>query len=363
MPIDLTGIQNVGEFYSHHYLDSLLENDLKGLFARWREGDETTPDRRLNACAGEYFTAKSRSLAAHTPLGRYHASHRLHVALVEALGYHYQPFDRVLLDRTFVPCLADARRDGNDYVYIVETPFCGPDESPLDQDLTPYRAYLEEVDRTNTDPLHMSSDEFEYSDRTWEELIGEIFRVDDPPRWIIFLAGRTVYLIDRTKWGRGQYLLFDLDEIFGRRDASTLRATAALLSADALCPDDGVPLHDTLEENSHKHAYAVSSDLKYGVRHAVELLANEYVHYVRTVRKTQLFQDDQLAAKLTRESLTYLYRLLFLFYAEARGGELDLTPMKSEAYRTGYSLETLRDLEQMPLTRPSPRTATSSTTA
>ena len=124
-----------------------------------------------------------------------------------------------------------------------------------------------------------------------------------------------------------------------------------------------MPLHDSLEENTHKHAYAVSSDLKYGVRHAVELLANEYVQYVRTVRKTQLFQDDQLAAKLTRESLTYLYRLLFLFYAEARGGELDLTPMKSEAYRTGYSLETLRDLEQMPLTRPRPRTATSSTTA
>ncbi len=36
MPIDLSGIHNVGEFYSHHYLDALLEGDLKGLFARWR---------------------------------------------------------------------------------------------------------------------------------------------------------------------------------------------------------------------------------------------------------------------------------------------------------------------------------------
>jgi len=25
MPIDLTGIQNVSELYSHHYLDALLE--------------------------------------------------------------------------------------------------------------------------------------------------------------------------------------------------------------------------------------------------------------------------------------------------------------------------------------------------
>ncbi len=36
MPLDLTGIQNIGEFYSHHYLDALLEQDIKGLFARWR---------------------------------------------------------------------------------------------------------------------------------------------------------------------------------------------------------------------------------------------------------------------------------------------------------------------------------------
>ena len=51
MPLDLTDIQNVGEFYSHHYLDALLENDLKGLFAHWREDDEATPDRRLIRCA------------------------------------------------------------------------------------------------------------------------------------------------------------------------------------------------------------------------------------------------------------------------------------------------------------------------
>jgi hypothetical protein len=107
-----------------------------------------------------------------------------------------------------------------------------------------------------------------------------------------------------------------------------------------------------LDENSHKHAYAVSSDLKDGVRRAVELLANEYVYHQRTVAKQAILQDDELARKLRDEALTYLYRLLFLFYAEARGDELGLVPMKSEAYRTGYSLETLRDLEQVTLNSP-----------
>ena len=118
---------------------------------------------------------------------------------------------------------------------------------------------------------------------------------------------------------------------------TALKATAAFLSRDALCPDDGTVLHDTLDDNSHKHAFAVSGDLKYGLRRAVELLANEYVYYQRTVAKQALFGDDDLARKLTVESLTYLYRLLFLFYAEARGDEVGVLPMKSDEYREGYS--------------------------
>ncbi len=339
MSIDLTGIQNVGEFYSHHYLDALLENDLKGLFARWREDDEATPDRRLNRCATDFFAAKSRALREPRPADRYAASHGLHVQLAEALGYAYSFELRYLQGITAVPVLSAVKRDGRDYIWLVETVFTGPDESPLDQDVL-------------RGQYPKTEDEFAAPELPWESLVGEIFRRDEPPRWLILLAGRFIYLIDRTKWGQGQYLLFDLDEIFGRRQTQTLRATAALLAREALCPDEGVPLHDTLDENSHKHAYGVSSDLKYGVRRAVELLASEYVWYQRNVGKQALFQDDALARKLTNEALTYLYRLLFLFYAEARGGELDVVPMKSDAYRTGYSLEALRDLEQAPLTTP-----------
>jgi hypothetical protein len=40
-----------------------------------------------------------------------------------------------------------------------------------------------------------------------------------------------------------------------------------------------------------------------------------------------------------------------------------MVPMKAEAYRTGYSLEMLRDLEQVPLNTPRRRTAILSITA
>ena len=36
MALDLTGIENV-EFYSGHYLDAVLEGDLKSVFKRWKQ--------------------------------------------------------------------------------------------------------------------------------------------------------------------------------------------------------------------------------------------------------------------------------------------------------------------------------------
>ena len=59
--------------------------------------------------------------------------------------------------------------------------------------------------------------------------------------------------------------------------------------------------------------------------------------------------DIDLAEQLSRECLRYMYRLLFLFYIEARP-DLGYAPITAEAYLKGYSLEHLRDLEQTPLT-------------
>ena len=186
-----------------------------------------------------------------------------------------------------------------------------------------------------------------------------IFKLDRAPRWILFLAGREAYLIERHKWPQGKYLRFDFGPLFGRKQTAALRAVAGLLHRDVLAPDAGVCLHDTLDENSHKHAYAVSADLKHGVRRAVELLANEAVRYRQEVQKKGIFQSEEFSEeKLTQECLTWLYRLLFLFYVEARGTEIGVEHMKSDAYRKGYSLESLRELELVPLTTEAAREGT-----
>lgn len=344
MALDLTGIGNVNEFYSHHYLDALLEGDLKGLLSRWdlaeKEENRTPPHKALSRCSEDFFKAKARVANSATDEDRFTETHPLNVKLAEALGYPYQFGEYELIeDNQAVPVLAGLQRDGNPYLWLVEAPWGDEDHEPLKQPLSSPQQSIAVISEGH---------KFPFGD--WEDLLSLIFRREQPPRWVILLAGRMVFLVERHKWGQGKYLLFDIDQILGRKQTDALKATAALLSRDALCPDDGSVLHDTLDDNSHKHAFAVSGDLKYGLRRAVELLANEYVHYQRTVAKQALFGNDDLARRLTVESLTYLYRLLFVFYCEARGEEVDVLPMKSDEYREGYSLESLRDLEQVPLT-------------
>ena len=157
-----------------------------------------------------------------------------------------------------------------------------------------------------------------------------------------------VVLIDRSKWSEKRYLSFNIHEILDRRDAGALRATAALLSLESLCPGQGSPLLDELDENSHKHAYAVSEDLKYSAREAIEKLGNEVVYYLKEVRHEGVYEEELNAQELSDECLTYLYRLLFLLYVEARP-ELGYVEMKSAIYLSGYSLESLRDLESVDL--------------
>lgn len=44
----LTGITNANEFYSNHYLDAILKDDIKGVAQRWKELEEGSPQAPLD---------------------------------------------------------------------------------------------------------------------------------------------------------------------------------------------------------------------------------------------------------------------------------------------------------------------------
>ncbi|EBV9441906.1 class I SAM-dependent DNA methyltransferase, partial [Salmonella enterica subsp. enterica serovar Derby] len=172
----------------------------------------------------------------------------------------------------------------------------------------------------------------------------------EPPRFVLLLGNRQLLLLDRTKWAQNRLLRFDFEEILSRRETDTLKATSVLLHKDSLLPGSGAPYLDSLDDNSHKHAFGVSEDLKYALRESIELLGNEAMRYL--IDNELAYYTGKRAInpdELSRECLRYMYRLLFLFYIEARP-ELGYAPMTAKTYLQGYSLETLRDLEMIPLT-------------
>lgn len=160
-----------------------------------------------------------------------------------------------------------------------------------------------------------------------------------------------IVLADRAAWGEGRYLAASLDTALDRnntKDGQELDTLAALFGADSLrAPEEGGenPLAG-LVDKSTKHAVGVSSELRDGLRESVELIANEVlarIAYHEGVRLEDVKELPELSRQLTRESLRYLYRILFLLYAEARP-ELGILPSDYPEYHQGYGLGRLGEL-------------------
>lgn len=331
----LTGIANESEFYSAYYLDAILKEDLKGVAERWKkQATEQSPDRQLGGLRQEYFKLRQR----HRDESEQKSLQRhFFRQVLEILGYGWQPQIRVLDDDRELPIVAEVQRsNGMPQLWVLEA----------------FNLAAEPIDVLSL-PVSSESEAVSLEDLLTEQ----IFAQNEPPRWVLLMSIDQMVLIDRHKWNASRLLRFDWAELLNERDADSLLAAATLLHREHTCPTEGSALLDELDENSHRHTYSVSEDLKFALRQAIELLGNEVLHYRRTVSKQRVFSTEVQRERgerkidpnqLKQECLRWVYRLLFVFYIEARP-ELGYVPMGSDVYREGYSLETLRDLEQTEL--------------
>jgi len=344
MAFDLIGIDNENEFYPAAFLSDALEDELRAALARWREGEATPanlPDTRLAAFGAVYLRGLERVRIASSLHDIRSIQQSLAGDLVRALGFVADQDALATNDGLLVPVLARSTdHNGRDQAWIVEAPCAGREDEGVDP-LT----------------LEFDPEQFAESDRA-NALLGtpidavlteSIFAMDRPPRYVIVVGLTQAVLVDRVKWPTRSVLRFDLPEIFTRAEQTTLEATACLLSKEARAPESGVPLAERLEEEAQRHANAVTTSLKKTVRDAIEFLGNEVLavtggKYPSGKRKG-VWIDSQ---DLTIECLRYMYRLLFLFYAEANP-RLGIIPLKHPVYLSGYSLEALRGLEMRKL--------------
>lgn len=193
--------------------------------------------------------------------------------------------------------------------------------------------------------LNIEKDEI-CEDRDFNNIVSEYFdELENPPKWILLGAPTTLYLFERNKWSRGQFLKFSWDEIFQQKADDLFTSIIGLVSKDSLCPNSGSSLHDEIDDNSHRQAHEVTIELRESVRESIELLINEMIHQKKEAHESYLKKgSENYARELSHDALFYVYRLIFLLYLESQGEDSNLLPLKSEIYRHGYSLEKLLEL-------------------
>ncbi len=176
-------------------------------------------------------------------------------------------------------------------------------------------------------------------------LLSHLFVADDGPRFALVLAGPWLLVAERERWPEGRYLAVNLQLVGERADdkrGGETDRSLACVDADSLAPDaEGGIWWAAVIGESIKHTIGVSQDLREGVRLSIEIIANEVV--ARRAARNMEPLPAQLAQPLAQQSLRFLYRILFLLYAEA-SPELAVLPVGEQAYERGYSLDRLREL-------------------
>jgi hypothetical protein len=373
---------NRGDYFSAHYLAEVLPKDLKsGLLQAWKEREEAA-----KPSAGGAAVAQADALDASTPgadglpvtpraglraLRRYYFRARSFFALPEdedgirvvrerdeeevtygdstwrervralnaevlrALGYDAKPRTLTVMraGQTHEIPVAHAEKG----LVAVDCGWAAEPDAALDKNGR--GRLLEPVPLDGLPSLE-----------TGDKLARFLFACEEPPRYVLLLCGGVIVLADRVVWGEGRSLGVSLDTALQRNDTRAggeLDTVAALFGADSLrTPEEGGenPLAE-LVGKSAKHAVGVSSELRDGLRKSVELIAGEVLERLREqdLRPEDIGELSELGRQLTRESLRYLYRILFLLYAEARP-DLGILPADYPEYQQGYGLGRLAEL-------------------
>ncbi|MEV5240853.1 hypothetical protein AB0K89_17380 [Streptomyces cinnamoneus] len=366
MSTDFDSFSNRGEYFAAHYFAEQLGTDLKkGLFATWaaREGDDSdprkTPREQLRSLRGTYLSEDVRDYFAeaakrdagdevrpnthNNPEWRKRLAEWHHMVL-QALGFEATPTE-ITVHRAGRDHSLTVAYHGHGIIAL-DCGWAAGNDDALNA-AGPGRLLH---------PLRVSASE---TYETGPALASWLFQSElgeaggPRPRFVLLLCGGVLVLADRQSWNEGRYLAVNLDAALERNDRAQqgeLATIAALFSLEMLRPgeNDQSRAIDALLKSSSTNAAGVSGELRHGLQRSVEIIANEVLARMAEPQNNVTPADIEspkipFARELTRESLRYLYRILFLLYAEARP-ELGILPADDGSYEAGYSMARLREL-------------------
>jgi hypothetical protein len=158
--------------------------------------------------------------------------------------------------------------------------------------------------------------------------------------WVLCTNGRELRLVDTQRTYSRAYLQFDLQRTADH--PPTFGVFWGVLREEAFrSGPDRSPLVLEIVRSSARHGQAVSRSLRVGVIEAVQ-------HLLGGLNKcgpsTPLRAGRHDLSRLFDESLTVVYRVLFLMFAESRS----LVPNWHPIYRESYTVESLRERAERP---------------
>jgi hypothetical protein len=350
-------IENIGDYFSGNYFTADFKKNVIEK-SGYSDEDLKSFESAVRGLKEKYFAFKKDYIDLTRCKDQIQRTNKFHNEVLKLLGYDavsndYK--DLFHLDETqVVPVRQKLYRGDKPHLFIMEMKALiktGEQE--------PKGLFEQNWNRAQWESVFEVQDGDTLTPSIINEAINELFLIDQHirPTYILLLAGNEMYLLHFEKWFKGSYLRFKLEDLF---DEATLHKDYyqlfyLLLSKSKLAPDADILLMDQLDEDSHKSAYAVTKDLKEGIIHAVELLANEALYYKKQILKEEFEEsDDAFEQQMKDDCLTMVYRLLFVFYAESRP-DLGILPMNDQVYEKGYSLDMLRELEQVQLNSESSR--------
>jgi hypothetical protein len=361
-------IHNQGDFFSSNYFDEDFANKVLAK-SGYGADDIKELNKRITPIKEKFYRFKQLYIEGRLRnKDRIFETHAFHTYMLNALGYEGErtQYDQLfhLSENEAIPVRQILYRGDQPHLMVMEMQALIREDDTDPEGLFDQRYNVEDGEttaaaqkyhRSQWDRVFNVPDGVKISPVIINKAISELFLLEPHhrPKYILLLAGNVVFLLEQEKWFRGSYLEFEIEELFteatANRNANYYALFYLLLSKEALSPESNLVLLDQLDEDSHKSAYEVTKDLKEGIIHAVEALANEALFYRKQVLKEEFDEtDDTFEQEVKDDCLRIIYRLLFIFYAESRE-DLDILPSNDSIYSKGYSLEMLRELEQVPL--------------
>lgn len=340
---DFDSIINVEEWISDYYLTtddkgSSFGKRVEEAVKEWKATDKNAKSAGREHAQSPLLRLTSRREALHTKLSALSmeatddALHEVYDLIAEAFGYP-QP-QRLEFSRNGQPLTLTAAADKNHSLVILRA---GQMDSVEDLTTVPLLGVDPELGHQN------SNGEAKALDITAAKLVGELFLTEQAPDLILVLAGRWAVLAERETWPLGRYLAVDLGLAVERNDQKAKgelpRVVSILAAEHTMRGADGTTWWlDTLAQ-AREHSVKASEELRGAIKASIEIIGNDVLQR----RAQQSVHTDIDGNELANQALRYLYRILFLLFAES-SPELQILPTGDNDYDEGYGLSRLRDL-------------------